>query len=101
SSSDAQAQFALAYLDISTGDFRMMECDRLALGAEIARIEPGEIIVSDALYGDAEIAPWLRTLPVVTPLTRDVFDGATAERRLASYFGGATTEAFGSFSPLQ
>ena len=50
-------------LDISTAEFRVMECDRLALAAEIARIEPGEIIVSDALYGDAELAPYLRTLP--------------------------------------
>ncbi len=50
SSPDAAALFALAYLDISTGEFRVTECDRLALAAEIARIEPGEIIVSDALY---------------------------------------------------
>src|ERR1041384_5373204 len=100
SSGDTTAQFALAYLDISTGEFRVTECDRLALGAEIARIEPGEIIVSDALRSDAEVAPWLRTLPA-TPLTRDVFDGATAERRLAAYFAVATTEAFGSFSRLE
>jgi DNA mismatch repair protein MutS len=97
----AAALFALAFLDISTGEFRVMECDRLALGAEIARIEPGEIIVSDALYGDPEVAPYLRTLPVVTPLTRDVFDGATAERRLSSYFAVATTESFGTFSRLE
>ncbi len=56
------------------------------LAADIARLEPSEIIVSDALYGDAELAPYLRSLPAVTPLTRDVFDGATAERRLAGYF---------------
>ena len=68
--------------------------------AEIARIEPGEIIVSDALYGDPDIAPYLRELPV-TPLTRDVFDGATAERRLAAYFAVATTESFGAFSRLE
>src|SRR5262245_58942350 len=100
SAPDAAALFALAALDISTAEFRVTECDRLALAAEVARIEPGEIIVSDALYGDAELAPWLRTLPV-TPLTRDVFDGATAERRLASYFAVATTEAFGTFSRLE
>src|SRR4051794_31840994 len=99
SSPNAAALFALAYLDISTGEFRVTECDRLALAAEIARIEPGEIIVSDALYSDAELAP-LRTL-AVTPLTRDVFDGATAERRLVSYFAVATTEAFGTFSRLE
>src|ERR1043165_2703961 len=100
SAPDAPALFALAYLDISTGEFRVMECDRLALAAEIARLQPGGIIVSDALYGDAELAPYLRALPVI-PLTRDVFDGATAERRLASYFAVATTESFGTFSRLE
>src|SRR4051794_30525761 len=100
SAPDAAGMFALAALDISTAEFRVMECDRLALGAEIARIEPGEIIVSDALYGDPDMAPYLRELPV-TPLTRDVFDGATAERRLASYFAVATTESFGVFSRLE
>ena len=96
-----QDRFALAWIDISTGEFRIAECERGALSAEIARIEPGEIIVSDALYADAELAPYLRSLPAVTPLTRDVFDGATAERRLASYFAVATTEAFGTFSRLE
>ncbi len=94
-------QFALAWIDISTGEFRVRECERTTLAAEIARIEPGEIIVSDALYSDPEWAPYLRTLPAVTPLPRDVFDGATAERRLAAFFGVATTAAFGTFSRLQ
>src|SRR6516225_1391436 len=67
----------------------------------IARLEPGEIIVSDALYGDATLAPYLRALPAVTPLARDVFDGATAERRLATYFGLSTTESFGALSRLE
>ncbi|HEX4554754.1 MAG TPA: DNA mismatch repair protein MutS, partial [Xanthobacteraceae bacterium] len=88
------SRFALAFLDISTGEFRLTECDRVGLAAELARLEPGEIIVSDALYGDADVAPMLRALPAVTPLPRDVFDGATAERRLASYFAVATTDAF-------
>ena len=37
----------------------------------------------------------------MTPLARDVFDGATAERRLAGYFAVATTEAFGALSRLE
>ena len=86
SSAGDAARFALAWIDISTGEFRIAECDRAELAAEIARLEPGEIVVSDALYSDAELAPYLRTLPAVTPLTRDVFDGATAERRLSDYF---------------
>ena len=101
-SADADAsRFALAWIDISTGEFRIAECDRAGLPAEIARLEPGEIIVSDALYGDPELAPYLRTLPAVTPVTRDVFDGATAERRLSDYFAVATSEAFGTLSRLE
>jgi DNA mismatch repair protein MutS len=99
--SSNEDRFALSWIDISTGEFRVAECDRAALSAEIARIEPGEIIVSDALYSDAELAPYLRSLPALTPLPRDMFDGATAERRLASYFAVATTEAFGTFSRLE
>ncbi len=99
--SSTDDRFALAWIDISTGEFCVAECDRAALAAEIARLEPGEMIVSDALYADAELAPVLRALPAVMPLTRDVFDGATAERRLAAFFGVATTAAFGAFSRVE
>jgi DNA mismatch repair protein MutS len=91
-------RFGLAWIDISTGEFRVAECDRGALASAVGRIEPGEIIVSDALYSDAGLAPALRALPALTPLTRDVFDGATAERRLSAFFGVATTAGFGAFS---
>jgi len=101
SSAAADSAFALAYLDISTGEFRICECDRGGLPAEIARLEPGEIIVSDALYADTDLTPLWRSLPAVTPLARDVFDGASAERRLASYFAVATMDAFGALSRLE
>jgi DNA mismatch repair protein MutS len=102
--SSGDDRFALAWIDISTGEFRVAECERGALAAEIARIEPGEIIVADALYADAELAPILRALlaaSALTPLARDVFDGATAERRLAAFLGVATMESFGAFSRLE
>ncbi len=97
-SSGGDDRFGLAWIDISTGEFRISETNRAALTAEIARLEPSEILVSDTLYADADLVPWLRTLPAVTPLTRDVFDGATAERRLTSFFSVATSEAFGSLT---
>jgi DNA mismatch repair protein MutS len=101
SSAGEDARFALGWIDISTGEFRITECDRLSLSAEIARLEPSEIIVSDALFADADLVPYWRTLPAVTPLTRDVFDSASAERRLASFFAVATSEAFGALTRLE
>ena len=101
SSAGEDARFALGWIDISTGEFRITECDRLSLPAEIARLEPSEIIVSDALFADADLAAYWRSLPAVTPLTRDVFDSASAERRLASFFAVATSEAFGALTRLE
>ncbi len=101
SSVGEDTRFALAWIDISTGEFRITECERASLPAEIARLEPGEIVVSDALYADADLVPFWRTLPAVTPLTRDVFDSATAERRLTSFFAVATSEAFGTLTRLE
>ncbi|AXK82108.1 DNA mismatch repair protein MutS [Pseudolabrys taiwanensis] len=101
SSVGEEARFALAWIDISTGEFRITETTRAALAAEIARLEPGEILVSDALYGDADLVPYWRSLPAVTPLTRDVFDSATAERRLTTFFAVAASDAFGALTRLE
>lgn len=101
SSAGEDLRFGLAWIDISTGEFRIAECDRNSITAEIARLEPGEIIVSDALFSDPDLVPYWRTLPAVTPLTRDVFDGASAERRLTSFFAVATSEAFGALTRLE
>ncbi|HWE77874.1 MAG TPA: DNA mismatch repair protein MutS [Pseudolabrys sp.] len=101
SSVGEETRFALAWIDISTGEFHICECDRMTLAAEIARLEPGEVLVSDALYSDAEFTPLWRALPAVMPLTRDVFDSATAERRLAAYFAVATSDAFGALTRLE
>jgi DNA mismatch repair protein MutS len=99
--SATEDRFALAWIDISTSEFNVAECERSGLAAAIARIEPGEIIVADAVFSDPELSPYLRSLPAVTPLTRDVFDGATAERRLAAFFAVATTASFGAFSRIE
>ncbi|HXZ22838.1 MAG TPA: DNA mismatch repair protein MutS [Pseudolabrys sp.] len=101
SAASEDSRFALAWIDISTGEFRVAECERALLSAEIARLEPGEIIVSDALFSEADLAGYWRSLPAVTPLARDVFDGATAERRLTSFFAVATSEAFGALTRLE
>src|SRR5215510_4544940 len=91
----------LAWIDISASAFIVTECAGAALAATLARINPNEAIVADALYSDNELAPTLRELMAVTPLTRDVFDGATAERRLCDYFAVATMDGLAAMSRLE
>src|SRR4051812_35482703 len=94
-------RIGLAWIDISTAEFIVTECATGELAATLARINPTEVIVTDALYGDADLGALLRELPAVTPLTRDVFDGATAERRLCDYFAVATMDGLSAMSRLE
>src|SRR5690242_8306257 len=100
-SSSGGDRFGLAWIDISTSEFMVTECGGGELQATLARINPNEAIVTDALYGDSELAPLLNELPAVTPLTRDVFDSATAERRLCDYFAVATMDGLAAMSRLE
>ncbi|KRQ12942.1 DNA mismatch repair protein MutS [Bradyrhizobium pachyrhizi] len=94
-------RLGLAWIDISTSEFMVTECATAELAATLARINPNEAIITDALYSDSELAPTLRELPSVTPLTRDVFDSATAERRLCDYFAVATMDGLSAMSRLE
>ena len=94
-------RLGLAWIDISTSEFIVTECAFGELAATLSRINPNEIIVADALYGDTDIGPTLREWPAVTPLTRDVFDSSTAERRLCDYFAVATMDGLSAMSRLE
>jgi DNA mismatch repair protein MutS len=94
-------RFGLAWIDISTSEFTVTECAGGELQATLARINPNEAIVADALYSDSELSSILNELPAVTPLTRDVFDSSTAERRLCDYFAVATMDGLAAMSRLE
>jgi len=94
-------RFGLAWIDISTSEFMVTECAGSELQATLARINPNEAVVTDALYSDSEFSALLNELPAVTPLTRDVFDGSTAERRLCDYFAVATMDGLAAMSRLE
>src|SRR6201986_2507360 len=94
-------RIGLSWIDISTSEFMVLECGTSELAATLARINPNEVIVTDALYGDPELGSLLRELPAVTPLTRDYFDSATAERRLCDYFAVATMDGLSAMSRLE
>jgi len=100
-SSSASDRIGLAWIDISTSEFSVTECSANELGATLARINPNEVIVTDALYSDPELSTLFRSLAALTPVTRDIFDAATAERRLCDYFAVATMDGFGAMSRLE
>nr|WP_244424833.1 DNA mismatch repair protein MutS [Methylobacterium nodulans] len=91
--------YGLAAVDISTGRFTLSEIDGQGLPAEIARLEPREIVMAEAIHADPDLARlWRDTSAAVTPLGRGEADPASAERALKEQFGVATLDGFGAFS---
>ncbi|MGA1208745.1 MAG: DNA mismatch repair protein MutS, partial [Gemmobacter sp.] len=87
---------ALAWVDISTGAFRVMACPRARLGAELARLAVREVLLPEALAG--ELAALVAEAGAVATLRgRASFDSAAAEGRLQRLYGVAALDAFGSF----
>ncbi len=95
----AEAQMALAWIDISTGVFRMAETTPLRLLADILRIEPRELIVPDTVFHDPDLKGTFDILGrIAVPQPGVLFDSATAESRITRYFGVGTLDGFGTFS---
>ncbi len=86
---------ALAWADISTGAFHVMELPEVRLGPELARLAPSELIVSEGGEAPFDLAEDMGV--ALTPLARSSFDSTAAEKRLCELFGVATLEAFGNF----
>ncbi|MFZ1726364.1 MAG: DNA mismatch repair protein MutS, partial [Albidovulum sp.] len=87
---------ALAWVDISTGEFRVMTCPLVRLAPELARLSPREIIFSDSKEADCA-ALVNESGAALTALSRGSFDSAGAEKRLCTLYAVAALDAFGSF----
>ncbi len=95
-------RLGLAWIDMSTGLFQVTETAVDRLNGDLARLDPSEILVPDALYGDpAFSAIFANHGAALTPLAAAYFDGATAETRLTDYFNVKTLEAYGTFSRVE
>ncbi|MFC4669088.1 DNA mismatch repair protein MutS [Seohaeicola nanhaiensis] len=87
---------ALAWADISTGDFHVMEIDAARLSPELSRLAPSELVVVDSPDAPHALAEDLGV--ALSQLGRASFDSTAAQGRLCNLFGVATLDAFGTFS---
>jgi DNA mismatch repair protein MutS len=91
--------YGLAEVDISTGRFVLSECEGEQLAAEIARIDPREIVLPDAIRDDPALGSlWREVRAAVARVARDGVDSASAARRVAGYYGVSALDGFGQFS---
>ena len=95
----AAGELALAWLDVSTGDFFVRTVAQAELGAELARLGPSELLLPDLLERDAALTQLLdEWRQVTTSLGPERVDSQSGERRLQALFGVLVLDGFGSFN---
>ena len=96
---EGERALAIAWIDISTGVFRVSSSTPERLAADIMRVEPSELILPEPLFHDELLRPVLDVIgPVAVPQPASLFDSSTAENRIARHFEVATLDGFGGFS---
>ncbi len=89
---------ALAYVDISTGELAVVETYEARLGADLARLNPSEVLINDSLLDEEIIKTTFGgTAVAITAIASSRFESAAAEHRLKSHFKVETLDAFGDF----
>ena len=95
---EAENELAVAWLDMSTGDFHVQATTMKRLPTVFARIDPGEVLFSDHLFDRSGLEGALRdSRAELSPLPSARFDSASAKRRLEVVFGVRALEGFGNF----
>ncbi len=90
---------ALAWADVSTGEFACAPVETGSLAADLAALAPAELVVEDSIAG----APWLKSAlrggaAAVTPLPAVKFDPGAGADRLKAHYGLAALDGLGDFS---
>ena len=91
--------YAIAAVDISTGSFRLFESTAAALSADIARLRPRELVVSDSIFDDHDLKLALEmTECAVQSQPSALFDSSRAEQNIQRFYQVSTLDGFGQFS---
>ena len=97
-----EAGFALAWLELASGYFQTtaLPADRLA--AELARLEPRELLLAEGHSGDERLrtalADWRTRL---VPLASSQLAPRGGRERLERAYGVGALDAFGTFTPAE
>jgi DNA mismatch repair protein MutS len=95
---EAGGALALAWVEISTGAFAVRPVDARRLGAALAELTPGEILVPDRLLERPDLyETWGEWKSALSPLPAARFTVQGGERRLKSAFAVEALDAFGAF----
>ncbi|MCT4574970.1 MAG: DNA mismatch repair protein MutS, partial [Alphaproteobacteria bacterium] len=93
------SEYACAWMDISTGDFFVCDIYERDIDANLARINPSEILLPNRIYEDDELYDtfnfWKDNITVQSDAR---FEFLNAKKNLLEYYSISDVDALGTFS---
>lgn len=86
---------ALAWVEISTGEFTVAETSAAQLGADMARLNPSELLLTEALAALPELADYRPRMSFIPPAS---LHPTRAGERLEQYYQRGALDAFGELT---
>ena len=93
------ADFAIAWADMSTGEFAVAAVGQSEVATELARLSPRELLAPDALLAQDYFSALFRSIgTALSPLPASRFDSAAGERALKAHYNMLSLDGLGAFS---
>lgn len=95
-------QWALAWLELSTGQFLTMATSLESLNADLARIQPSELLMADTLWGNDALVNQLADYhSIISDQPASQFDAAKCRHQLQTHFELGSLDVLGDLKPAE
>ena len=88
--------YAITWIELTTGEFYVSNCNKIHIKNEISRLNPKEIVISQK-----HATEFLSMQANFTPRSNNIFDYQSCYQRIAGYYKVASIEGLGNFSKAQ
>lgn len=96
---EVRGSWSLAWVDISTGEFFVLETNPGQLASDIARLDPRELLLSEKLCQENALSAALADCKEkVTPVPESALHGKRGMERLKEYYGITALDAWGDLT---
>lgn len=97
-----QNEAALAWLELSTGEFATASATLSQLPALLAQVAPRELLLAQASYDILAPQPWFHEWRAVASVRNQLHnDAKRGERLLATHYAVARADVLGAFNPAE
>jgi DNA mismatch repair protein MutS len=95
-------ELSIAWIEISTGEFNVLQSSKDNLNADLARLNAKELLLSDKLFIDNDLSSILREhKSILSPQASSMFEAIKTENKLKEFYEVTTLSAFGDFTRSQ